>query len=65
MISTYQEPVPGWVDNAFGPTGAMIAGGAGILRVIHADNSTKTETVPADYTINALIASAWNVANEK
>lgn len=53
------------MDNVFGPTGAMIAGGAGILRVLHANNLSKTEIVPADYTVNALIASAWNVANEK
>ncbi|XP_043477891.1 fatty acyl-CoA reductase wat-like isoform X1 [Leptopilina heterotoma] len=65
VLSTYEEPVPGWVDNVFGPTGAMIAGGAGILRVLHANNLSKTEIVPADYTVNALIASAWNVANEK
>ncbi|XP_033210915.1 fatty acyl-CoA reductase wat-like isoform X2 [Belonocnema kinseyi] len=65
VLSTYQEPVPGWIDNIFGPTGAVVAGGAGLLRVVQADNSIRAELVPADFTVNALIASGWDVANKK
>lgn len=57
--------MPGWVDNIFGPTGAVVAGGAGLLRVVQADKSISAELVPADFTVNALIASGWDVANKK
>ncbi|KAJ8688431.1 hypothetical protein QAD02_024226 [Eretmocerus hayati] len=65
VISTYQEPMTGWVDNVFGPTGALVGGASGLLRVLHIEKDYTAELVPADLTINALIATAWDVANSK
>ncbi|XP_078047829.1 fatty acyl-CoA reductase wat isoform X4 [Augochlora pura] len=63
VISTYREPVRGWIDNLYGPTGVAAGAGTGILRSIHCDGSIHANVVPGDLTVNALIACAWDVAN--
>lgn len=63
VISTYREPVRGWIDNLYGPTGVAAGAGTGILRSIHCDGSKLANVVPGDLTVNALIACAWDVAN--
>ncbi|OXU23344.1 hypothetical protein TSAR_015220 [Trichomalopsis sarcophagae] len=65
VVSTHREPVTGWIDNVYGPTGALVGGGAGLIRTFHLDRACTAELVPADLTVNALIATAWDVANNK
>ncbi|XP_058793398.1 fatty acyl-CoA reductase wat-like [Phymastichus coffea] len=65
VISTYHEPVAGWIDNIYGPTGALVGGGAGLIRTMNMDGECVAELIPADLTVNALIATAWDVANSK
>lgn len=65
VISTYQEPTRGWIDNLYGPTGVAAGAGTGLLRSIHCDGSVHANVVPADLTVNALIACAWDVANDQ
>ena len=65
VISTYREPVVGWVDNVYGPTGALVGGGAGLVRTLNVDENCTAELVPADLVVNALIATAWDVAYNK
>lgn len=62
VISTFREPLRGWIDNMYGPTGVVAGAGSGILRTLHCDGSIMANVVPGDLTINALIASAWDVA---
>lgn len=63
VISTYKEPIRGWIDNMYGPTGVAAGAGSGLLRSIHCDGSIEANVVPGDLTVNALICSAWDVAN--
>lgn len=35
VIPTYKEPVVGWIDNMYGPTGIIVGVGAGLLRVFY------------------------------
>ncbi|EZA57926.1 Putative fatty acyl-CoA reductase [Ooceraea biroi] len=63
LISTYREPLRGWIDNMYGPTGVAAGAGTGLLRSIHCDGSVHANVVPADLTVNALIATAWDVAD--
>jgi len=63
VISTYREPIPGWIDNLYGPTGLFIAASSGFLRSICVNESIIVNVVPADLVTNALIASAWDAAN--
>lgn len=65
VISSYREPVEGWVDNVYGPTGALVGCGAGLIRTLNIDESCTAELVPVDLTVNALIATAWDIANNK
>ncbi|XP_050463960.1 fatty acyl-CoA reductase wat-like [Cataglyphis hispanica] len=63
VISTYKEPLRGWIDNLYGPTGVAAGAGTGLLRSIHCNGSVHANVVPADLTVNALIACAWDIAN--
>ncbi|KAI4478303.1 hypothetical protein M0804_011957 [Polistes exclamans] len=63
VISTYREPIRGWVDNMYGPIGITAGAGLGLIRSHYCDGSIKVNLVPGDLTINALIASAWDIAN--
>ncbi|KOC68027.1 Putative fatty acyl-CoA reductase [Habropoda laboriosa] len=65
VISTYQEPLRGWIDNMYGPTGVAAGAGTGILRTIHCDGSKEVSVVPGDLTANALIACAWDVGTRQ
>ncbi|OAD52165.1 hypothetical protein WN48_02768 [Eufriesea mexicana] len=65
VISTYREPLKGWIDNLYGPTGVAAGAGTGLLRSIHCDGSKQVNVVPGDLTVNALIACAWDVANRR
>nr|XP_012226639.1 PREDICTED: putative fatty acyl-CoA reductase CG5065 [Linepithema humile] len=63
IISTYREPIEGWIDNLYGPTGIAVGANIGLLRLVHCDDSISINAVPADLVINALIACAWDTAN--
>lgn len=62
VISTAKEPLRGWINNTYGPTGIIAAAGIGLMRSLHADKNCNANVVPCDYVINALIASAWYTA---
>lgn len=61
VLSTYREPVPGWTDNLYGPSGLCAWTARGFIHCIHGDPKKKANLVPADYCINAMIACAWDV----
>lgn len=60
VLSTYKEPVPGWTDNLYGPTGLVVGVVRGFIHAIYGDPIKKANLVPADYCVNAIIASAWD-----
>lgn len=55
MTPAVQEPVPGWVDNLNGPTGVMIGAAKGVIRSMICNGDLKSEIIPVDISINALI----------
>lgn len=59
VISTYKEPVRGWIDNVYGPTGLMVGLGTGVIHTYFGDETHVTDIVPVDLVTNALIASSW------
>jgi len=61
-MSSFKEPLPGWVDNMNGPIGLSLVVGKGVLRVMRGDNSTCTDLMTADIVCNALIAIPWKEA---
>lgn len=62
VTSSVREPVIGWIDNLYGPTGVVAGVGTGVLRTMHCDRDITANIVPVDMTVNALIAAAWDVA---
>lgn len=61
-MPTAHEPVPGWINNYYGPIGIVYGVCLGVLHVFYADGKQKAQLVPVDYCVNALLASAWNRA---
>ncbi|XP_060808981.1 fatty acyl-CoA reductase wat-like [Amyelois transitella] len=62
VVSTYEEPVRGWTDSVYGPTGIVIGIGTGVLRTMYMDLNKVADMVPVDLTVNAILASAWYTA---
>lgn len=63
VISTYKFPVPGWIDNFYGPTGVTAGAGTGVIRTLRCNPSAKADMVPVDLCVNGIIATAWDVSN--
>ncbi|XP_013146638.1 PREDICTED: fatty acyl-CoA reductase 1-like [Papilio polytes] len=59
VISTHQEPMPGWIENFNGPVGIFVASGKGILRSVYSDPDLVSDYMPVDVAIKAFIAAAW------
>ncbi|KAL3270934.1 hypothetical protein HHI36_021439 [Cryptolaemus montrouzieri] len=64
VISTYQEPQKGWINNMYGPTGMCAGALAGIVRVVNCTGSYRADMVPVDMCVAALIAGAWDVSEK-
>ncbi|XP_044763431.1 fatty acyl-CoA reductase wat-like [Coccinella septempunctata] len=65
VISTIDEPVKGWIDNFYGPTGVMVGAALGVLRTLQGRKENIAEMIPADYVINAGLAVMWAVAETR
>lgn len=65
VISSVEEPIPGWINNIYGPTGVTMATAVGLLHVLQVDANSKANVVPCDYAVNAAIASAWFIGTTK
>lgn len=64
VIPTAQEPVPGWINNVYGPTGVNAAVSIGLLRCMHVDSKQIADLIPGDYVSNIVVASAWDIHNK-
>ncbi|XP_011870261.1 PREDICTED: putative fatty acyl-CoA reductase CG5065 isoform X2 [Vollenhovia emeryi] len=64
VLATANEPLVGWIDNIYGPLGIMVNMLLGHTRFHHCNSDLKADLVPVDFTINALIASAWDISNQ-
>ncbi|CAH0712960.1 unnamed protein product, partial [Brenthis ino] len=64
VISTACEPLPGWIDNMYGPTGVIAGVGVGLIHVLNYNLQVKTDLVPGDYVVNGVIAAAWKTAKD-
>jgi alcohol-forming fatty acyl-CoA reductase len=62
VIPTSREPMVGWIDNMYGPSGIVLGVAAGLLRVMYIDSNQRAELVPVDYCVNSLLQGAYDVA---
>lgn len=63
VVAAHKEPIRGWIDNLYGPSGVIVGCGTGVLRTLHCDENVIANIVPVDSAVNAMIASAWKTAN--
>lgn len=63
-MSTYKEPITGWIDNLYGPTGVCAGVASGLLRTLHCNDDVIANIVPVDTCVAALLAVAWDVATK-
>ncbi|XP_058116111.1 fatty acyl-CoA reductase 1-like [Anopheles ziemanni] len=59
VMSSLNEPMPGWCDSIFGTNGTFIGWYYGLIRTSHIDPDVTIDTVPVDYVSNAIIAVGW------
>jgi fatty acyl-CoA reductase len=64
VVATRDDPVSGWIDNVYGPTGVFVGAGTGFIKTLHGDADVTANIVPVDMAVNAVIVSAWEVANK-
>ncbi|KAI5640406.1 male sterility protein domain-containing protein [Phthorimaea operculella] len=64
VIGTAKEPVAGWIDNVYGPTGVVVGAAVGLLHVLHCQPDAIADLVPGDMVVNACIATAWRTARD-
>lgn len=60
VIATNKEPVAGWIDNMYGPTGILVGGCLGVIRSVRSEPANIAELVPADYVVNCILTTAWD-----
>lgn len=59
VIAAWREPFPGWIEGMSGATGLMVGGGKGVIRSMHLNPEFKSEMIPVDININAILALAY------
>ncbi|XP_032686172.1 putative fatty acyl-CoA reductase CG5065 isoform X1 [Odontomachus brunneus] len=64
VTNTAREPLVGWIDNYLTAMGVIAPFSKGLTRFILCNPDYMADFVPVDITINALIASAWDVFNQ-
>lgn len=60
VVSSYKD-LPGYTDNLNGPAGLFKGIERGFVHCVHIDSNIRSNVLPVDYCINALIATAWEV----
>lgn len=60
-MPSLKEPIPGWIDNIYGPIGIFIGGGKGITRVACLNKSVNQDAVPVDIVIKTIIVVSWKL----
>jgi fatty acyl-CoA reductase len=63
VISTWKNPIPGWIDNTSGPTKIQLAASLGMVRSCYLDRKKVADLVPVDMVVNAMIAAAWETSS--
>jgi fatty acyl-CoA reductase len=63
VVSTWRDPVPGYIDNLYGPIGMMLAVGKGAARAMYCDQKSYGDFLPCDIAINGVFICVWNFIN--
>ncbi|XP_073829422.1 fatty acyl-CoA reductase wat-like [Musca autumnalis] len=61
VISSYEEPMPGWIDNFNGPIGIFVAGYSGLMRTNYGSPNTVPDVIAVDICAKSLIVAAFKL----
>ncbi|XP_073831837.1 fatty acyl-CoA reductase wat-like [Musca autumnalis] len=64
VISSYEEPMPGWVDNINGPIGMLVASGTGLMRTSYGNPNTVPDVIPVDMCATSLLVAAFKLGTQ-
>ncbi|XP_061395538.1 putative fatty acyl-CoA reductase CG5065 [Musca vetustissima] len=64
VISSIEEPFPGWVDNFNGPIGMLVACGVGIMRTNNGNPDCIPDFIPVDFCVRTLLLTAYKVVTQ-
>ncbi|XP_023727642.1 putative fatty acyl-CoA reductase CG5065 isoform X2 [Cryptotermes secundus] len=62
VISSLNDPFPGWIENFNGPVGLLIASGKGIVRVVFGSPNAVLDYMPVDVAVKLICIAAWEKA---
>ncbi|EDW84718.2 uncharacterized protein Dwil_GK12983 [Drosophila willistoni] len=62
IMPAYKEPLPGYIDNFYGPIGYIYGVGMGVLRVALHDVNVRCSFTPVDYSANLALTAIWETA---
>lgn len=60
IMMTYEDPIPGWLNNFYGINGVFTGVGMGVLRIFYIDNRKRADIIPADIVVNSSLAVIWH-----
>ncbi|XP_039307350.1 fatty acyl-CoA reductase 1-like isoform X2 [Solenopsis invicta] len=61
VFPSMTEPMPGWIDNIYGPIGLYIGAGKGIIHIGYIDKHVSGKMVPVDIVIKAILVVCWKI----
>ncbi|TMW65603.1 hypothetical protein Poli38472_008245 [Pythium oligandrum] len=61
--SAWREPTPGWIDQVTGVGAVVVAGGTGIVTIMHGNEDNIVDVIPVDIAVNNLLMSVAAVVN--
>lgn len=64
VVSTYQDPIPGWTNNATGINGLCLGIGVGFIKFLRVADDFIIDIISADYVVNSTLAAIWVMANK-
>jgi hypothetical protein len=65
IISSYEEPVPGWTDTLAAGGGITFACTSGLMHYVYSQPSSKIDFIPVDYTVNTILCCSAFSARQK
>ncbi|XP_022197198.2 putative fatty acyl-CoA reductase CG5065 [Nilaparvata lugens] len=65
ILSSVQEPFPGWLDNFNGPNRLIAMCSQGLSRSVICDKTKQAEVVPVDFVVNVIVCAAWRIATTR
>lgn len=62
VVSTWKEPLVGWVNNMYGPGGVCAGAALGLIHTFYARHDKKCDLIPVDVATNMIVSVVWKTA---